>query len=101
MNARQVAELLKNLLDSECEREVRRVQTFREADILTLNEGLVVRFEDGSEFQLEVMLTREADGEEELDDDPEFCSVCGGYGMHDAWCPAGKPHEEHCDCQHC
>ncbi len=41
---------------------VSRVETFEEAGILTRNRGLVVTFDDGSEFQLTIVRSRRGKG---------------------------------------
>ena len=52
-------ELLHELLqDGEAAPEIRRVQTFEEAGVLTNNRGLVVRTEDGREFQVSIIQNR-------------------------------------------
>jgi len=43
------------LQDDEASPEVRRVQTFEEAGLLTGNRGVVVRTEDGREFQVSIV----------------------------------------------
>jgi hypothetical protein len=37
---------------------VRRIETFEEAGVLTRNAGLVIRMTDGSEFQVTVVRSR-------------------------------------------
>jgi hypothetical protein len=44
--------------DGEKESDVERSETFREAGILSNNKGLVVRLEDGSEFQITIVRSR-------------------------------------------
>ena len=46
------------LQDDEAAPEVRRVQTFEEAGVLTGNRGVVVRTEGGREFQVTVVQSR-------------------------------------------
>ncbi|HOD84562.1 MAG TPA: hypothetical protein PKG77_24350 [Phycisphaerae bacterium] len=59
MNEHEMEDMLANLLQNEDEApEVRRVETFEEAGILTYNRGLVVRTEDGSEFQLTIVRSK-------------------------------------------
>jgi len=59
MNEHEMEDLLANLLQNEDEApEVRRVTTFEEAGILTYNRGLVVRTEDGSEFQITIVRSK-------------------------------------------
>ena len=56
MNEYDVETMLYELLqDEEQAYEVDRVQTFEEAGVLTGNRGLVVRTEDGSEFQISIV----------------------------------------------
>ncbi|HOD84367.1 MAG: hypothetical protein BWX88_03447 [Planctomycetes bacterium ADurb.Bin126] len=59
MNEHEMEDLLANLLQNEDEApDVRRVTTFEEAGILTYNRGLIVRTEDGSEFQITIVRSR-------------------------------------------
>jgi hypothetical protein len=37
---------------------IRRAQTYTEAEILTMNDGLVVTMDDGTEFQLTIVKSR-------------------------------------------
>ena len=56
MNEIDIETMLYELLqDDEAAPEVRRVQTFEEAGLLTGNRGVVVRTTDGSEFQLTIV----------------------------------------------
>lgn len=51
---------LKDLIDehsSELDAEI-AADTFRDAGVLTMNKGLVIRKEDGSEFQLTIVKSR-------------------------------------------
>lgn len=56
----QFAELLTNvILDSEDDMGgVHRVETFEEAMLMTRDTGLVIRLEDGSEFQVRIKRSR-------------------------------------------
>jgi hypothetical protein len=42
----------------ETKTSVRRVETFEEAGVMTRNRGLVVRMEDGTKFQIEILEDR-------------------------------------------
>ena len=46
---------------------IRHVETFRDAGVLTMNAGLVITLDDGSEFQVAVVRSRRGrrDGEDE------------------------------------
>jgi len=48
---------------------IRRVETFREAEILTMNHGLVITMDDGTEFQVTIVLSRR--GRSTRDDEDE------------------------------
>jgi len=59
MNETDFETMLYELLqDDEAAPEVRRVQTFEEAGVLTANRGVVVRTEGGEEFQITVVQSR-------------------------------------------
>ena len=67
MNDERFAELLGTLLednpgldDNDDDAAIRDVASFRDAGVLTQNHGLVVTLVDGSEFQLTVVLSRDA-----------------------------------------
>lgn len=67
MNDERFAELLGTLLeehpgldDDDDDAAIRDVASFRDAGVLTQNHGLVVTLVDGSEFQLTVVLSRDA-----------------------------------------
>ena len=53
MNNTTMEEFLTELLYEN--EEVKRILTFEEAGLLTRNKGLVVRFENGDEFQLTIV----------------------------------------------
>jgi len=40
------------------ERTIRRIETYEEAGVLTTDPGLVVTMDDGTEFQLTIVLSR-------------------------------------------
>jgi hypothetical protein len=64
------------------------LRSFEEAGILTGNKGLVLRFDDGSEFQLTIVQSKAG----------RFvapCLVCGAYGEHDDGCMAVNAEHEH------
>ena len=59
MNEIELETMLYELLqDGEASPEIGRVQTFEEAGLLTNNRGLVVRTEDGQEFQITIVESR-------------------------------------------
>ncbi len=59
MNANDIETLLyETLHDEDQAPEIRRVQTYEEAGIMTTDRGLVVRTEDGSEFQITIVRSR-------------------------------------------
>ena len=59
MDEREIRELLADmLLDDENGAEVRNVETFQDAGLMTSAEGLVVRMEDGQEFQLTIVRSK-------------------------------------------
>ncbi len=47
---------------------VERVSTFEESGVMTMNKGLVVALEDGSEFQLTIVQLRPGRRDDEEDD---------------------------------
>jgi hypothetical protein len=56
MSESEMRELLTELLlDDENGAEVRNCESFENAGLMTNNEGVVVRFEDGREFQLTIV----------------------------------------------
>lgn len=66
MNAElKMVEFIRQLLDSTDEIGVARLDTFEEAGMLTHNEGLVLRLDDGSEFQITVVQSAGAEDDEE------------------------------------
>jgi hypothetical protein len=42
----------------EVDRDIKRIETFKEAGILTSNEGLVVTFSDGEEYQISIVRSK-------------------------------------------
>jgi hypothetical protein len=59
MNEIDIETMLYEMLqDEDAAPEIRRVQTFEEAGLLTDNRGLVVRTEDGREFQITIVESR-------------------------------------------
>lgn len=61
MDELEFCEVLRLLIEQgsdEGELDVRRIETFEEAMLLTNNRGLVVRLQDGSEYQLQVVRSR-------------------------------------------
>lgn len=51
------------------ENEVRRVSTYEEDGVLTMNKGLVVKFKNGDEFQICIVQSK---GDEEIFEDEEI-----------------------------
>ena len=70
MDATQLAEAIEDLLNNDLSDsegdvlggEVRRTSSFESALVLTSNVGLVVRMNDGSEFQVTVIQSRKRTG---------------------------------------
>jgi len=59
MNDIDIETMLYELLqDEEAVPEIAKVRTFEEAGVLTRNRGVVVRTDDGSEFQICVVQSR-------------------------------------------
>jgi hypothetical protein len=59
MDESGIRELLTQLLlDEEDGIGVRNVESFHDAGLMTSNEGLVLRMEDGREFQLQIVQSR-------------------------------------------
>lgn len=59
MNETEMETMLYEMLnDEDAAPEVRRVQTFEEAGVLTYNRGVVVRTADGSTFQISIVKSR-------------------------------------------
>ncbi len=58
MNEQQVQDMLYDLLDEEGMEQDFAVRTFEEEGVLTMNKGLVLRFPDGSEYQLTIVRSR-------------------------------------------
>ncbi len=59
MNEIDIETMLYELLqDEEAAPEVAKVRTFEEAGVLTSNRGVVVRTDDGSEFQVAIVQSR-------------------------------------------
>jgi hypothetical protein len=66
MNDQDIQELIENALflaseenDEEWEK-VESIRSFDEEGVLTMNKGLVLRMEDGSEFQITIVQSRVA-----------------------------------------
>jgi hypothetical protein len=87
-DAERLAETLGDLIDfdDEVRGDVRRCDSFAEAGVMTNNHGLVIRFKDGSEFQVTVVQSRgpspdylDADGTLE-DVEAEPAAKCPGCG---------------------
>ncbi len=63
MNEQVIREALEMVLDGEpmedtALEETRAVQSFRDAGVLSSDEGLVLRMQDGSEFQITIRQSR-------------------------------------------
>ena len=61
MTERDFREILHEILALGMDKDegaISSVNTFREAGVLTMNEGLVIRTEDGSEFQLTIVQSK-------------------------------------------
>ena len=59
MNDIDIETMLYELLqDEEAVPEVKQVQTFEEAGVLTYNRGVVVRADDGAEWQITIVQSR-------------------------------------------
>ena len=59
MNDIDIETMLYELLqDEEYAPEITKVRTFEEAGVLTSNRGVVVRADDGSEFQISIVQSR-------------------------------------------
>lgn len=48
---------------------IRKAETFSDAGLLTRDKGIVIRLDDGSEFQITVQMNRQAEGGEDEDDE--------------------------------
>ncbi len=62
-SARDMQELLMTMLDDAD--EVRRMDTFQDAGLLTRDNGVLISMKDGSEFQISIVQSAGADDEEE------------------------------------
>jgi len=61
MNERDFREVLHEALImyiDDSEDVIRKIQTFEDAGVITSNEGLVIRTDDGSEFQLTIVKSK-------------------------------------------
>lgn len=58
MNSTQLQQALQEFLSSGEIDAIREVQSYRDAEILTNDAGLVVRTDDGREFQITILQTR-------------------------------------------
>jgi len=52
------------------ERKIRRIKTYEEAGVLTTDPGLVVTMDDGAEFQVTIVQSREGITRSEVKDSP-------------------------------
>lgn len=69
MNNTAMEEFLTGLLYED--ENIKSISTFDEAGLLTRNKGLVVRFENGDEFQLTIVQSQYGENDSE-DDDNEY-----------------------------
>ena len=76
MNERKFEQMLLDALDSasaelgtETGLNDARVSTFEDVGMLTRNRGLVVRLQNGAEFQLTIVQSQEAEGADEAEED--------------------------------
>lgn len=69
MNNTAMEEFLTGLLYED--ENIKSISTFGEAGLLTRNKGLVVRFENGDEFQLTIVQSQYGKDDSE-DDDNEY-----------------------------
>lgn len=68
MTEQKFAEFLKEAIESYEDGEPREAVSFEDNGIMSRNVGLVVAAEDGSEFQITIIRSREADNDaDELD----------------------------------
>ena len=58
LNEIDIETMLYELQDGDYAPEVAKVRTFEEAGVLTANRGVVVRTDDGSEFQINIVQSR-------------------------------------------
>jgi hypothetical protein len=56
MDEREMQDALREALEEAD--NVRRIETFEDAGVLTRNAGLVIRMRDGSEFQVTIVRSR-------------------------------------------
>jgi hypothetical protein len=56
MNEADIQEIITDAISEQD--EITRVQTFEEVEVLTTNNGLVVRTSDGSEFQISIIQSK-------------------------------------------
>ncbi|MEN6385967.1 MAG: hypothetical protein ABFD79_12330 [Phycisphaerales bacterium] len=56
MNEADIQEIITDAISDQD--GITRVRTFEEAGVLTTNNGLVIRTEDGSEFQITIIQSR-------------------------------------------
>jgi hypothetical protein len=69
--AETLRELLEERLDDEPGGPFRWVRSFADEGLLTSDEGLVVRFHDGSEFQVSIVASRAPEGGWDEEDESE------------------------------
>lgn len=55
MNENEIEDYMANLLDAQS--EIKHTETFAEAEVLTMNKGLVVIMQDGTEIHITLQKT--------------------------------------------
>lgn len=58
MDTKELAEWLQNLILDSDDREHSTVSTFDEAQVLSTNDGLVIKMIDGTEYQLTIVRSK-------------------------------------------
>ena len=58
MDENAMRDLLADLLLADDSGEIRNVESFKDADLMTTNDGLVVHMDDGREFQLTIVRSK-------------------------------------------
>jgi hypothetical protein len=58
MDTKEFSEWLQNVIMDSDNEEYKRIDTYEDAAILSMNDGLVVKMKDGTEYQLTVVRTQ-------------------------------------------
>lgn len=58
MDTKEFAEWLQNIIFDSDDEEHKSVATYEESGILSMNDGLVVKMKDGTEYQLTIVRSR-------------------------------------------